>query len=482
MNKKRYFKLLCFGVIIILLNIIGTPVFARDNYAYAAGIQHNTDNLIPWLDDFDAMDDCLDAMRAYQNAGYDVGGHINPPKQIFWENLYATVQFFAGHGNTDHINFTSTGIIEGNDRTVDFYQDGKLAFENCQMVGTNSVHWDADTILVTYSGCNTAGTNGVATAETESITRSTVLRGSTAALGFTEKINVFTMDDWSARYNQKLGEGYTLREAQEYANSFSYLGGETSNVVFHRSAPNLRIEKYGNITKNNSLEKDLPYLSHKNTNNSEIFLMKTLDLTEDKTSINNTDKSMEERNILNRIKTKSTTNMKYSKDNVSNIIKNTNSQFDINDYEIDKVTDYYIDVLKKETTYENTYYNYNLKIGDFITDAAYTVKVDKNNNVVAIFDNNIDLEKQSELLEKEDEFRVKISEPNLKELTSKAKETVSQKYDNTIEHTNQNTIYYYDIKNDKKYVIIDCENQMTMEEKDQDIKPSIAVDRVKFEI
>ena len=53
------------------------------------------------------------------------------------------------------------------------------------------------------------------------------------------------------------------------------------------------------------------------------------------------------------------------------------------------------------------YYDYKLKIGDYITDAAYTVVVE-NNKIKEIYDNNIDIKKQEELLKSNEFVRVKV--------------------------------------------------------------------------
>lgn len=474
-------KIIFATFVTILLLSFSMQVMARDNFAYAAGIQ-DKGSIYPIADDFDSMDSCLNAMRAYQNAGYNVSGHLNPTKQTLWENLYASVQFFMGHASTQHINFKYSGIIGGIDRVIDITEKGKVKYENVEFIGTNNIHWDADTILVTYAGCNTAGTNGIATQDTPSITRTTVLEGATGALGFKDTVNVFSLQTWCDRYNQKLGEGYAVNEAQDYANSFSYISGATSNVYFYTGNKELRIGKYGNNPKNIISNRNNINLSYKEAkNNEEIFLPSRLDLSY--LENNNNEKSMDERNILSKTKTKLSQeklSLEYSKGNLSKIIKNVNPNFNEKNYQVEKVTSETINAVTNEVTDSNVYYNYNLKIGDFVTDAAYTVKVNKENQITAIYDNNIDLEKQEKLLEHEEDFIANISNKKLQILNEKAKLAVSEKYDNKIEHQNQKRIYYYDINTNKKYILIDCKNELILDGKQDN--PCISVDRVMYEI
>lgn len=290
-NKLR--KGLCILLLFLMVISISTGVYARDNFAYAAGIQHNLDNLIPWVDDFDAYDDCYNAMVAYQNAGYNVAGHTNPSKETLWTNLYATVQFFVGHGSTQFITFEDSGIVLGSDLTADISINGKPTLEDVQFVGTESVHWDADTILVTYSCCDGAGTNG--NIAPQSIVRATCEEGADVTVGFTNTVHPMYMDDWTDRYNQQLGAGVGVYDATKYANSFSYLlGNEKDNVVYAQIDPNLKIGKYGNSSKN-SLNPRIETFN--DIKQSKANYIKIQDVTASNVNLAK-DKSMDERNIL----------------------------------------------------------------------------------------------------------------------------------------------------------------------------------------
>lgn len=464
-NKLR--KGLCILLLFLMVISISTGVYARDNFAYAAGIQYNLDNLIPWIDDFDAYDDCYNAMVAYQNAGYNVAGHTNPSKETLWTNLYATVQFFVGHGSTQFITFEDSGIVLGSDLTTDISIKGNQTLEDVQFVGTESVHWDADTILVTYSCCDGAGTNGVIA--DRSLVRATCEEGADVTVGFTNTVHPMYMDDWTDRYNQQLGAGVGVYDATRYANSFSYLlGNEKDNVVFAQIDPNLKIGKYGNSSKN-SLNPRIETFN--DIKQSKANYIKIQDVTASNVNLAK-DKSMDERNILSD----NSQNLVASTYNIDHAIKNVYNNFNKENYIIEKHTSSAINVNTNEVIHQSTYYDYKLKIGDFLTDAAFTVLVE-DNKIEAIYDNNVDIEKQEELLKNSANMKISVDDVTLSDIDNKAIKNIEEKYNDKVSITDKDYTYYYDIENDKKYIIGSYETELQI-----DNNVATAIDNYKYEI
>ena len=456
-KQRNGLKIISVGLLASMLLSVSSGVYARDNYAYAAGIQHNLDNLIPWVDDFDAYDDCYNALIEYQKAGYNVAGHTNPTKEVLWSNLYATVQFFAGHGSTNNICFTGSGIAQGSDITTYVTLNGKKTLENVEFIGTNRVNWDADTILVTYSCCNGAGYEGLVS--DSNIVRTTCEEGADVTVGFTDSVHPMYMDDWTDRYNQQLGAGVGVYNAKLYANSFSYLlGGQKNNIVYYHTDPNMKIGVYGNSTK--SLLNEKLNLSSK-VSQYEQNGIAIQDITSTNTKIIN-DKSMEERNVLGNKRAK----IAFTEANIEKELKNMYNNFDKENYVVDTYTSLAVNINTNEVTDNYTYHDYKLKIGDYLTDAAYTVVV-KDNMIDAIYDNNIDIQKQEQLLKDTSKFKVDVNESVIADIDIKTEDLIQAKYDGTVTTTNKDYTYYYDIKNDEKYIIASYETEMQVEEKDE---------------
>lgn len=216
MKSKKFFQTKFTSIVLLVLLLIcsltGTAL-ARDNFAFSVATQY---------DGLNTIQDMNNAANAYAAAGYHSYGVTDPTPQALWENLYADVQFFSSHGNVNHVQFSETGIVVGN--SGNYVVDGVTKY----FIGTNAVHWDADTILVTYSSCNSAGANN--NNDTNSITCKTAERGATVTVGFREKINAGSSENWNARYNQKLSEGYGVNDSVNYANSFTYLFPSVKNV------------------------------------------------------------------------------------------------------------------------------------------------------------------------------------------------------------------------------------------------------------
>lgn len=384
MKMKKVLLSISLIIAIIMITGLSTMVYARDNLAYAAGTTNG----------INTVQDVNDAMNAYSNAGYRRSSHIDPSRDTLWSYLYADVQFFPTHGSLTSISFTNSGIRVGNDSN--------------NYIGTNSVHWDADTILVTYASCMSAGTDN--NFSQNSITYQTALRGADTAVGFRNSINSGSATNWGKRYNDKLGSGGGVQDAVSHANSYIYLDSRVKQVhVVHHGNANMKIGKY----RSNSIDLD-------------------------------------ERNILEEPITLSNARS----NNLISIMQDNIQDFNINDYVINETDGLMTtNVNTNETVLENKYIDFQLKIGDFYTEAGYTVKV--NGNVVeAIYDNNIDKEKQITALQNTENFEVNVPNAELNTLKQESKQKVQTNYKGTAITVADDvkTIYYYDIANNKKYI------------------------------
>ena len=166
-----------------------------------------------------------------------------------------------------------------------------------------------------------------------------------------------------------------------------------------------------------------------------------------------------------------------SKSDIESKLSEIYENFDSDNYIIEKNTSYCYDINTNLPTEENVYYNYKLKIGDYITDAGYTVKT-TNGVISEIYDNNIDLEKQEQLLKKSYEFNANLDNKSLSTYKANLNKKVTFKYDNTVEVIGNESIFYYDIENDKKYVVASCESEIKIDEQGS----GKSIDSIMYEI
>ena len=419
-NKKILYKCMTIFVLAIIMFytcLIG-QVFARDNFAFSVATMWGN------LDTRYAMNV---ASYAYADAGYHAYGLTDPSKQQAFENMYADVQFYDSHGNVDHIQFANFGIVRGNGGTFNVEGNPK------EFIGTNEVNWGIDnTILVTYISCNGSGANDIN--DNESLCAYTVRQGSNVVLGFRESVETGSLTEWSTRYNQKLGEGYGVLDAANYANSFSYNDDNVKcSTVWHHGDPNIKIGKYRSVTS-----------------------------------------SIDQRNILNNAHS-----LQYSKNNIVEIIKNNYNNFDINNYVIEESSGTQtVNINTIDTEQVTTYIDLKLKIGDYITNAGYTIEI-KNDIISAIYDNNINLEEQEKLLERKDEFTIDLDSQEENLYKSRASNLVKTTYKNAIISDDITTEYYYDIYNHKKMILVNVPNEIYSED---GLMPSVSVETIRFEI
>lgn len=415
--KKRFFLIVVFMNLFLITFITYSQAA---NFATSIGTTSND----------------IDTTVHINNAAdhYDFGGYTNtrrlidPSYTLLFSNLAAQVQFFATHGNVDNILFRNSGIRVGSTKTY-----GQLEY-----IGTNDVSlWENNTYLVTYAGCNTAGNGGL---DENSITYVTAVKGAEAVVGFKDIIYTSSLENWADRYNKKLAAGNGVLDAVEYANKFIYVYDSVKDChIVHHGNANVKI---GSYHSNNSIS-DEPM----NIDNPETIL----------SSVNN---------------------IKATDTNIISAIKQKNQNFNENDYEITKRTCGNTNVLTEETV-ETEYIDFQLKIGDFYTNAGYTVKV--NNGIIdEIYDNNVDIDKQEIAINNKEEYIINNTvDFNIDNIKDKAINQIKDKYSSDINIKNEisNVKYYYDIKNNKKYILLSVRS-----ENHKDGSVGIAYDTVKYEI
>lgn len=136
--------------------------------------------------------------------------------------------------------------------------------------------------------------------------------------------------------------------------------------------------------------------------------------------------------------------------NIFNEIIKIDSNFNYENYEIVKskgITT--VNVVNNIESECAKYIDLYFKIGDFYTNAGYTIKL-KDGIVEAIYDNNININKQQQLLKSRIYFNCKLEDNMINKYKEKSIFDLKEKYkDSNIKINNQTHKYYYDIENEK---------------------------------
>lgn len=408
-------------------NLTNSPkYYVNSNSAFVAGT--NTPFFHPHLPQLNTETQAENAKNIYNSCGYNTSKVIDPDKNTLKNGLLSKVVFISCHGNWDHIQFKNQGFSLGKEN-IDSVT--KVNFIGLEDISINN--WKSNVKLISYIACYSAANSKVNKKPEESLTYKTAERGAEIALGFTNEINSFEAIDWTKKYNEKLRDGYTVIDAARYASSGIYIhGGIKDYYVVYRSDSDLKIT-YKNTKANNNQINTIPI--EKNLKNTQ--------------NLDNT---------------------------VSEIIKKQYSDFDLKNYEIKK-HNAVIENISNNSKDKIEYIDYILKIGDFITDAGYTIEI-KNGEISALYDNNIDFKKQIEEINNVERFKVDNLEIKNK-LKDEANIQIKEKYsDNQNVNIDDNElIYYYDIREDKKYLIVNVRTSI-----ENNGQKSYALDSVKYEI
>ncbi len=424
--------LLIFTIIIFISNYSLAVNFATtvgtENYAAFGTEAITTTNLT------------YTAAQYYEDMGYyGTKKLVDPSYLLLVSNLVGKVQLFCTHGSVDSISYKSyTGIT-----TLETHMEGSY-----EMIGVPDVArsmWKNNTALVTYIACNTAGENGEYSYD--SLACKTVSDGGVRlSLGFTTEVPYGVSEKWSERYHSKLKQGAGVWDSMDYANSDPYFA--IWAVMDKRDIRKCCLFKDEFTDENLVINK---YINSELNSISDTY---SIDLRKDE-------------NIL-----KSKIAIKENADDaIAEYLSKYDSNFNIKDYEIGRSSCCTVSIDKEEKQIDYIYLGF--KLGDFYTNKGYVAKVE-NGNVIAIYDNMKDSIKNNDILLDREKFYVSNNSINL----MKMKENIlsQSKLENV--SIEEDVKYYYDIENDKKYVIIPVRSEVD----DGNGGKDLLVDTVTYEI
>lgn len=243
--------------------------------------------------------------------------------------MESDVLYFAGHGNHGVMTWYGCNDSKVGIRFLDTdfssEQDGYL-------VGVGQ--YDLSKVkFVMLEGCETAkGTNN--------ISKYFVNQGATTSLGWSTDIRTISAKSWLTRFWDKVSSGGTIQEANNYANSATYLASSIKNTVI-----------YGN-------------------KNLKLSTLKTLAINDLKSPRYGSSKLENEYNFMKKV------NNNNLEEQISNLIKeNINLNFNMSDFEID--INYSDDKKIVDLIYN---------VDGIVVELGYTVFI-QNNYITSIFDN-----------------------------------------------------------------------------------------------
>lgn len=348
--------------------------------ASAIGTYINNDSK---LDNLDSRAVVQEVKDGYKQAKYNdnLQIYIDPLEGQLRNSLYSKIQFFALHGNFNNLHNKNSGIWTGDESIVSPYGVKLMSFKEAKAI------WDLNTRFITFFSCLSAGDGNV---NKDSIAYRTVAETRVkAAVGFLGNISTAVDQQWTERYMNKLTNGYGIYDAVKEANNHIYIqDGITNNCIIYTTGnENMKLFESSNASSLSTKEENVIKVNRK-LNSKEDFL-----------------------NELNKI----------------------DENFDIDNYEIRERNGC---VLKNVDTGEETiikYIDYQLKIGDFYTNAGYTFEIE-NDLVSNIYNNNIEKTK-----------KIALQCNNYEEID----EVIY------LDNVKNKKMYYYDIENEKKYLILE---------------------------
>lgn len=139
--------------------------------------------------------------------------------------LEADMLYFAGHGNYDNISFSTTGKTGPEYNIFIANQAGYQYGPNNGIIGIGWFNLNKVKFIM-FQACNTANQS-----YSNNVTAYAQSRGAKTTVGWKGIIYRNAAADWQNRFWPRVAAGYTVQQAVDYANSFTY---STSGIVQNR--------------------------------------------------------------------------------------------------------------------------------------------------------------------------------------------------------------------------------------------------------
>lgn len=245
--NKNHLRILAVYLIISIIISNNTTVYAAGNQALSVGTDYG-------LSDINTSQDAYTAASYYRQPGLYTYTETVPSSASILAmgqqgtlKLRSDVLFFSGHGNAGGMRFQYKGGSAPYNFKITMNQ-GNIITGNQHSIGLLS-HMPY-VKLVVFAGCKTANNSKY------NITVAARDNGAKVAIGWRESIYEASHSQYLTNFNQKLGQGGTIRDAIQYANSFPYFDSRVYNLsaaVGKQSDMDLKISN----KKSSSLSDDM---------------------------------------------------------------------------------------------------------------------------------------------------------------------------------------------------------------------------------
>ena len=390
--------------------------YFREPSAYlAAGIFKNSPNK---EDNIDATKIINPAQKVYADMGFNVRTDINPDYNTLnakgannGKKLQSDIVLLSSHADYNHIDFLNGGLVCGeSQKMLNIYNVEK------NFLGTNQIKWE-NAKLVLLLGCKT-GKEQTASYDVNLVDKIYDNRDDyhpNVVIGFRTTVREDDLEKWSSSFNKRLQEGKTVFVCVSNTLAQTYKDDNIKNIYFR-----------GDL--------DLAF------NNSIYTNVNSINTIKSSTSMNENEKEI----LIND-------NVKYKTEddivNVENILTTRFSSFNVNDYKVE---------INKAIINDDEYpvIDYKYRIGEFCTNSAYTIII-KDDKVWKVIDNTLPVNLENDEIE------------NLKKIKVEENEKIEKFKDEAIEEAKkennvfkileklQNVKLWYDLEENKKYVLIE---------------------------
>lgn len=160
-------------------------------------------------------EDVIATAERWKNAGYSTTYNINPTvNSLNFDALNSEVVYFSAHG-TQHGIYLLNNVLLTDGFTHDTSQHDAVYISD---------HSITNAKLYIYDACETAS-NVLPT--NMNLCTATIDAGADCVIGWTPDIHDVDSLAWQARFQSKLIEGFSVKAAADYANTFSYYSNES---------------------------------------------------------------------------------------------------------------------------------------------------------------------------------------------------------------------------------------------------------------